>query len=368
MNPIQFKRSHVTGKVPQSADLLVGELAVNLIDRKIYSKNSSGTVVELAAFNLDTSGAVNKSGDTITGMLHLQGGLSVQNNVTFTDHVGAGSLTVNGWTTLGNVNLTGSNEVTGALNVSSVATFTGSAIVPTPVDDNHAATKKYVDDMTGSLLPRTGGTLSGHLQLTSTHGIQWGSVIGNDTTYGDSCSIEQVNSYTALNQDYMVFTKSDGNGTYPDGGFAFTWKARSSSSAHKTGEILRMTHQTFAVTPKATFRAGLKSNTVVSATAYSSSSSASTVHDTVVPVLSHASVLRYTITGDIEFDDPDKTSVDAGSWVFYIIQDSVGGHAVTWGSNYHVLSGEISTEANAVNVCQVICDGTDQFDVIVMSR
>lgn len=46
-NTYLVKRSSVAGKVPLAGDLQVGELAVNLADQKIYSKNASGTVIQL---------------------------------------------------------------------------------------------------------------------------------------------------------------------------------------------------------------------------------------------------------------------------------------------------------------------------------
>lgn len=46
-NKIIIKKSSVAGKVPAAGDLEIGELAVNLTDQKLYSKNASGTVVQL---------------------------------------------------------------------------------------------------------------------------------------------------------------------------------------------------------------------------------------------------------------------------------------------------------------------------------
>lgn len=45
---IIHKKSSVGGKVPLAADLEVGELALNLVDKKIYSKQTDGTVVEMS--------------------------------------------------------------------------------------------------------------------------------------------------------------------------------------------------------------------------------------------------------------------------------------------------------------------------------
>lgn len=45
---IIHKKSSVADRVPVSADLEAGELALNLADRKIYSKQTDGTIVEMA--------------------------------------------------------------------------------------------------------------------------------------------------------------------------------------------------------------------------------------------------------------------------------------------------------------------------------
>ena len=45
---IKIKNSSTTGSVPVSGDLVQGELAINLADRKIFSKTAAGTVVELS--------------------------------------------------------------------------------------------------------------------------------------------------------------------------------------------------------------------------------------------------------------------------------------------------------------------------------
>ena len=46
-NTIILKKSSVASKVPLASDLQVGELAVNLTDKKLYSKDAGGTVIEL---------------------------------------------------------------------------------------------------------------------------------------------------------------------------------------------------------------------------------------------------------------------------------------------------------------------------------
>jgi len=46
-NVIKLKQSSVVGRVPTISNLVQGEIAVNTADEKIYTKNSSGAIVEL---------------------------------------------------------------------------------------------------------------------------------------------------------------------------------------------------------------------------------------------------------------------------------------------------------------------------------
>lgn len=45
---VQHRRSETTGSEPAAGDILVGELAVNLADGKLFSKKTDGTIVTLA--------------------------------------------------------------------------------------------------------------------------------------------------------------------------------------------------------------------------------------------------------------------------------------------------------------------------------
>lgn len=59
-NIIILKNSNTAYAVPNNNDLQVGELAINLVDQKIYSKNSSNTVFQIAksANDLNLNGLV----------------------------------------------------------------------------------------------------------------------------------------------------------------------------------------------------------------------------------------------------------------------------------------------------------------------
>ena len=53
-NTIQQKRSSVSGKVPTSANLAVGEIAINFADKLIYTKNTTGNVIVIAYGSLES--------------------------------------------------------------------------------------------------------------------------------------------------------------------------------------------------------------------------------------------------------------------------------------------------------------------------
>ena len=50
---IIHKKSSVAGSVPLAADLQPGELAVNLADKIIYTKDTSGNVIEMGIISLN---------------------------------------------------------------------------------------------------------------------------------------------------------------------------------------------------------------------------------------------------------------------------------------------------------------------------
>jgi hypothetical protein len=54
---VQIKRSETTGSEPTAGNLAVGELAVNLTDKKIFSKKTDGTVVTLGGVEVNDGGS-----------------------------------------------------------------------------------------------------------------------------------------------------------------------------------------------------------------------------------------------------------------------------------------------------------------------
>jgi hypothetical protein len=76
-NTIIPKRSSVAAKVPLPGDLEIGEIAVNLADGLIFTKNASGTVITLGG----SSGSyLPLAGGTLTGSLTVEGNLLLSAN------------------------------------------------------------------------------------------------------------------------------------------------------------------------------------------------------------------------------------------------------------------------------------------------
>lgn len=111
---ILIKRSTTTGAVPTTSDIAVGELAINTVDKRIFT-NNSGTIVELGT---------TPTTQAVTGNASVGGTFDV-----------VGAVTVGNLTADGTVDLT-------------AATVT----IPAPTADTHPATKKYVDDEVNAIL------------------------------------------------------------------------------------------------------------------------------------------------------------------------------------------------------------------------
>jgi hypothetical protein len=55
-NIIKIKRSNTKGRIPDPANLDIGEIAVNIADRRIYTKESGGNVIHLFPPNVLING------------------------------------------------------------------------------------------------------------------------------------------------------------------------------------------------------------------------------------------------------------------------------------------------------------------------
>ena len=73
-NTVRIKRSAVSGKVPLTTDLQLGELAVNTYDGKLYTKkdNGSESIVEIGSTSQVPVGTTaERPGTPATGMIRF---------------------------------------------------------------------------------------------------------------------------------------------------------------------------------------------------------------------------------------------------------------------------------------------------------
>ena len=104
---IVHKKSSVAGRIPLAADLEVGEIAINLVDKKLYTKQANGTVIELNSTPVNTSLASWGAGnEEDTGWTIAENGAGVM-------------LFTNGITTVGQLDQSGNMRVVGDVRTNS---------------------------------------------------------------------------------------------------------------------------------------------------------------------------------------------------------------------------------------------------------
>jgi cytoskeletal protein CcmA (bactofilin family) len=89
---VQLKRSSLSGKVPDTGSLNLGELAINTFDGKIYLRRSGSTdtVQEVITTNTTNTGSINLIGNqTITGSLQVSGSATIMGSLTMAGNISA---------------------------------------------------------------------------------------------------------------------------------------------------------------------------------------------------------------------------------------------------------------------------------------
>jgi hypothetical protein len=96
---IQIKRSSTASSSPISADLEIGELAINVTDKILYSKDSGGTIFTVASG--DNTYTLPTASTTVLGGIKVGTNLTISNGVlsstdTDTTYTGTGLISING--------------------------------------------------------------------------------------------------------------------------------------------------------------------------------------------------------------------------------------------------------------------------------
>ena len=176
--PIVTYNTATATTVPSAANLAQGELAVNVTDKKLYTKDSGGNVVLLASNGGDVTGpasSTNLAIPTFSGT----GGKTLLNNSGVTISAGvitatgfSGPLTGNASTVTTNANLTG--PITSVGNATSIASQTGTG-TKFVVDNTPTLITPVLGVATGTSLTTTGAVTGAELLASN------GLVINNMT-------------------------------------------------------------------------------------------------------------------------------------------------------------------------------------------
>jgi hypothetical protein len=208
---IKLKRSESANAVPLAGDLVVGEVAANLVDKKIYAKDSTGNVVLLATAsdtlqNITSRGATSSaaieltnttsSTSTTTGALKVAGGVGVAGKLS------AGSISVNNAYTLPSSDGTANQVIStdGAGNLTFIPNGSGFAAITSPSQTSLSAiTSSSLDFVGGSGISITLDSILNKITITNT-GLDEGS-------YASEAYVEDVvNTEVFPIGDYGDFT------------------------------------------------------------------------------------------------------------------------------------------------------------------
>ena len=164
---IQLYSTSTASAIPLAGNLVQGELGVNVTDKKIYTKNGSGTVVTVG-FGPDASVSLT----ALTGLTVVSGGASIS----------------------GNVSVSGTGSFTSAVNVVTVNTTSGSGAVGLIQGQRSGVTKGYVgiDTSDNFGLFDNAGTMRAGVSST-------GLAVTSDSVNGGQLTI-----MGATNQNYQI--------------------------------------------------------------------------------------------------------------------------------------------------------------------
>lgn len=222
---IRPKRSSTASAVPTGAQLSEGELAINLADGKIYSKNSAGTIVQLAtsastattSTNIAGGGAGQLPYNTASGTTtFLAAGTSGQilksNGTSAPSWMSTSSITSIG--TLSGLTITETNAAQNALVINAASGQTGNllqvkdatAVDLFVIDGTGGVTTGYLTSsgltVNGLIYPSSDGTSGQFLSTNGAGTLSWTSAAGasaagytGDIQYNDGSGGFTASSY-----------------------------------------------------------------------------------------------------------------------------------------------------------------------------
>ena len=207
------KKSETASAVPTTSDLAVGEICVNVADRKIYTRKSNNSIVVVGSHIETDVGGTSVGGDVTGTVSNIQIGSNKVgiNELNVSDGSAGQYLTTNGSGTLSfatdNTNVSGTavgGDVTGTVSNIQIATNTV-GITELNVSDGSAG-QYLTTDGSGTLSFATDST---NVSGTSLGGVLGGTV-GNATIDANAVGVTELNVSDGTNGQVL---KTNGSGT-----------------------------------------------------------------------------------------------------------------------------------------------------------
>lgn len=372
MTTVITKNSSTASAVPATGDLVQGELAVNVTDKKIFTKNASGTVVRLVGtLGSQEASAVAITGGSITGMSSP----SNSSDVSTKGYVD-GLITTNaGYATAAASSATAA--ASSASSASSSASSASSSASSASSSASAAATAQTAAEAARD------ATLNAYDQFDDRY---LGSKTSDPTVDNDGNALVAGSLYyNSVSQVMKLYTGSAWVAAYVSGagylasannlsdvasastartnlGLAIgtnvqAWDADLDTWATKTapsGTVVG-TSDTQTLTNK-TISAGTFTDGYTEETATANTSTAYTID------LANGTVQILTLTGNCTFTFP--TAVAGKSFMIMLRQDATGSRTVTWPASVKwpaSTAPTITATASKQDIFSFVSDGTNWF-------
>jgi len=209
---VQLKRSTTAGAVPEAAQLVEGELAINLLDKKLYSKNAT-TVFELKGTVDDGSITTPKlasgvASTIVTAALNAVYPIGSQ-YVNFSDATNPATLLgIGNWTAIAGRVVVGLDSTDSAFDTAGETGGSKNAVV---VSHTHGGGTTSTASLTGSFTnsSNSGYNVTGVFSTINTFGGNGGEpqtnrTVGFDASHNHTIEPEGVSATNANLQPYVV--------------------------------------------------------------------------------------------------------------------------------------------------------------------
>ena len=359
---IIVKNSSTASAAPATGDLVQGELAINVTDKKLYTKNASGTITKIVgSLGNQEASAVTITGGSITGMSSPSGSSDVS-----TKGYVDGLITTNaGYATAAASSATAAassatSAASSATSASTYATNSANSATSSATSATNAATAQTAAEAARD------ATLAAYDQFDDRY---LGSKTSDPTLDNDGNALLAGSLYyNSVSQIMKLYTGSSWVAAYVSGaGYlaaANNLSDVASASTSRTNLGLGNVDNTSDATKNAatvtltnkTIEAGTFTKGYTEETATANTSTAYTID------LANGTVQILTLTGNCTFTFPTATA--GKSFILLLKQDGTGSRTATWPSSVKWPAGTVPTitsTASKLDKYIFTSDGTNWY-------